>query len=666
MLLKEMKIREGLLILALTLFVGCLEIYGQADIMAWGNITGIHTPERFFEIQTDLRVYKKGWLGFTATAKEEQRPKFKRNGSTAEIKTQLESFTLVESIEDVAPGEVLVTVEAEKDSITMKEGLFFCVEFPVELYPDIKIDLGENAEKRNFEVPTDRKKWREWSRNRYEPIPTKQVIINSKTAQLVISSQDTSEVIVLKGFPRWGNPNTLILLRVASGEGEAGTKISKKFRIKITGERDENSARLVVDSQNPKQVFDGIGGNFRLQNPLHDPQVIDYCLENLNVAWSRVEMPWSLWHRDEDSDPLKVAESGYINDRVIKSMEMAQRLTLMDIPVVVSCWSAPEWATTGERSRGRKDDGTFGNPLNQDKTRVIVKSIVSYLVYLKREFGTEAAFFSFNESDLGINVRQTGEEHAKLIKDLGKAFAEADLGTRLLLGDNSDATTYSFTKPALNDSEALPHIGAVSFHSWRGCNDLTLTAWRDIADEANVPLIIGEGSLDAAAHQYPEIFLEFSYALREINQYVRILSICRPLTILQWQLTSDYSVMTGDGIYKTSGKMKPTQRFWILKQLGLTPQGSFHFPAKIDHEHISAAALGHIAKGIFTVHIVNQGAAREVMVEGLPDKVKSMKIYITDQNRNMASGKSVKVHNGKTTILIPSASYITLINDPGN
>ena len=105
--------------------------------------------------------------------------------------------------------------------------------------------------------------------------------------------------------------------------------------------------------------------------------------------------------------------------------------------------------------------------------------------------------FSFNESDLGIDVLHTPEEHNIFIKEFGAYMASQNLPTKLLLGDNSDATTFDFILPGLNDPETLPYIGAVSFHSWRGCDDETLRKWAGAAKQINVPLIVGEGSTDA-------------------------------------------------------------------------------------------------------------------------------------------------------------------------
>ena len=93
----------------------------------------------------------------------------------------------------------------------------------------------------------------------------------------------------------------------------------------------------------------------------------------------------------------------------------------------------------------------MGKPINPKKTRSIIKSLGDYFVYLKEAYGVEPKLFSFNESDLGINVRMTGQEHADFIKKLGAYLASKELTTKMLLGDNSNATTIDFIQPALED-----------------------------------------------------------------------------------------------------------------------------------------------------------------------------------------------------------------------
>src|SRR5690606_24247985 len=145
--------------------------------------------------------------------------------------------------------------------------------------------------------------------------------------------------------------------------------------------------------------------------------VIDYCLENLRVAWGRVEMPWNFWHPDENADPIEAAKEGKLNPRVDAAMKMAQRLTAIGMPVIMSAWSAPNWAILGDpRDAFRlRSKGIYGYQLNPEKTEKIYRSIGDYVEYLKNFYGVEAVAFSFNESDLGINVRHTGAEHAEFI-----------------------------------------------------------------------------------------------------------------------------------------------------------------------------------------------------------------------------------------------------------
>lgn len=260
-------------------------------------------------------------------------------------------------------------------------------------------------------------------------------------------------------------------------------------------------------------------------------------------------------------------------------------------------------------------------------------------------------------------MRQTAEEHRALIKGLGAYFKSKGLTTKMLLGDNSDATTYQFINPALNDPAALPYIGAISFHSWRGWDSETLMKWHEAALKINKPLIVGEGSIDASAFNYPTFFEEQKYTMEEINLYIRLLSICQPLTILQWQLTSDYSPLVGGGIFGNNEPLRPTQRFWNFKQLASTPAGLFAMNIKEDRPDITCAALGDNAKKMYAIHIVNNGADRNGSIQGLPLSIKSMSIYVTDKTQAVHKGETIQVSNGEAKFHLNAVSYTLLISE---
>ena len=379
-----------------------------------------------------------------------------------------------------------MVLTAKSDTVLPGASVYYCMELPSPRYGSVIVDNG-------------------W-----------EIQINGKGRTLKLSLKQKKNA-----FVRDENGNKVVYIPVMD-RVRRGSEKTLKFKISADGEINNTAANVSLDLQNPGRLFMGMGGNFRLQNPKNDPKVIDYCLQNMRVAYGRVEMPWQKWHPDETTDPIAEARKGNFDEHVRRSMEMAQRLQAKGMPVIVSCWFPPVWAIDGKPEDYKRKGGIQAYRLNPQKEKQIYKSLADYLVYLKQEYGVETVMFSFNESDLGIDVLFTAEEHARFIKGFGAYMAERGLSTTLLLGDNSDATTLSFLDAALNDKSVWQYIGAVFFHSWRGCDDATLKRWADISKKINKPLIVGEGSTDAAAWRYPEIFGESTFAFYEINLYVRL------------------------------------------------------------------------------------------------------------------------------------------------
>ncbi len=586
--------------------------FAQAELMPWGNLNGIRVDGQLMDFSTSLSVVGKGgWSDIRFSGKELQKPKFNRVGNVQTVNTEIGGIKFTETVTDLKQGTVSVTVMCEAKVDTNITGIYFGAR---------------------------------WNKTKY-------------------SGKNSFEIKPLdSGVNRSGNDKNLtqLFLPIHKGFFKKGMVYEKSFTISVSGEIDTAPVEISIDATIKGRPFAGVGGNFRLQNAGTDPQVIDYCLSNMRVAWGRVEMPWRDWHRNLETDPTAAAGEGKLDSHVEKSMQMAQRLNKIGMPVIVSAWSPPAWAIVGKPNNSPTPEGVWGNPLRQDKMQEIYKSITDYLLYLKTNYGTEATYFSFNESDIGINVRQTAEEHASLIKGLGSYFQSKGLKTKLLLGDNSDANTYEFIYPALYDAACRPYIGAISFHSWRGWETKTLQKWADAVKKINAELLVGEGSIDAAAWQYPAYFEEESYALEEINLYTRLLAICEPLSILQWQLTADYSPLTGGGIFGNTGPLKPTQRFWQLKQLANTKSGLRHIPAHANRADISVAALAGTGNS-YTIHIVNNSAGRKAKITGLPKGITKFKAFLTDRTRNMTSLANITAKDGKAVFNLDPRCYLTLV-----
>ncbi len=626
----------------------------QTEVMAWGNMTGIRVNGELMAFESSFRLAEPGWEHIHATGKERQAyPVYTRNDRQQTVATHIKKIRYEQVVTDTGTGRNNVSLTVRPDTTIQAEGTFFCIELPADRYADGSVSVNNTRLPLGGLHDGDPEKADRYRGTRIQ--------VNGTGRTLKLEFRSTATIFLCKET----TGNVVLYIGLMPGKTlTKGTTHQCQFSMEATGEIDNERVEIAIDRTQPGRLFDGLGGNFRLQNPRQDPKVINYCLENMRVAWGRVEMPWRNWQPYEYADPIADARSGKINERVSGAMKMAQRLQAMGMPVIVSAWFPPEWAILGNPANYANRGGVIAYQLDPRKKEKIYKSITDYLVYLKQEYGVEAAMYSFNESDLGIDVLFTPKEHAAFIKELGAYMASRGLSTKLLLGDNSDATTFDFIVPAMEDPETYPFIGAVSFHSWRGCDDATLRKWADASRRLNVPLIVGEGSTDAAAWRYPQIFGESTFALYEINLYMRICAICQPLSILQWQLTSDYSLLLGDGLFGTDGPLRRTQRYWNLKQLASTPGQSFALPFTCSKPQVNTAAFANIARGEYTIHMVNNGASRPAVVKGLPEKTADVKVYVTTSDKGMEEVRNVVLNRGTITFELPATSFATVIATP--
>ncbi len=625
--------------------------YGQAEFQPWGNLTGIRIQGELMKFESGIRVVGNQWSSASATGREQQSPSFKRVDSQQIVNTKIGSISFTEIVTDEGQGKVSVNIHFVSNTDTTIRGVFFCVSLPMQDYKQGTLSLTPEKSITILSLKPGLQG---------EPISYTADQLNFRAAQRQMNIKWTGKetILIIPGVK--SNQQLEVWMPLHTGKMLTGQSGEKTFTLTCTGQIDKKEIHLTMDTSHPGRAFAGLGGNFRIQNLKTDPDVIDYCLDHLRVAWGRVEMPWRFWQPEKNMDPMVLSREGHIDDHVLRAMLMAQKLQQKGIPIILTAWAPPAWAIIGKPHYSHTTGEPWGNPLNPDSLEAIYKSIADYVQYLQEQYGVNIRFFSFNESDLGIYVRQTGVQHDELIKGLGRYFESRGLQTKLLLGDNSDATTYSFIEPALSDPEARRYIGAVSFHSWRGWETPLLEQWTAASRQIDLPLIVGEGSIDAAAWAYPAIFLEQTYALQEINLYIRLMAICQPLSILQWQLTSDYSLLTGGGVFGQQGPLEPTQRFWNLKQLSSIPENMFHLQVTCDQAGVTCAALGNTVSSKYVLHLVNNGAGRKVIVSGIPARIKSFHIVSTSKTLSMQEGKPVNVVHGKIIFTLPAVAYTTL------
>jgi hypothetical protein len=596
------------------------------------------------EFESSFRVVESKWADMDFTGRERQSTQYSRTGEAQTVKSAVKRVSFEQVVEDKSKGTAVVTLSYQSDTARTVEGVYYCFSLPAKRYAagslllgSTRLSLADLATGSNSAGKS-----------------AKKIVIEATGRSIQIDLASSATAFVRKEA---GGDATLYI-QLLGAKLSKGQKGKQTLSIRASGSIDNAPVEVTVKRNEPGRLFAGFGGNFRLQNPTNDPQVISYCLDNMRVAFGRVEMPWGTWQPEEQGNPIADARAGKLNPRVDAAMKMAQRLAAKGMPVIISAWFPPQWALKPNQQRRR--GGVASLKLDDNKKQQIYKSMGDYLVYLKHAYGVEAYAFSFNESDLGIDVLHTGQEHADLIKEFGAHLASRGLSTRMLLGDNSDATTFDFIQPALNDPTTHKYIAAISFHSWRGCDDETLHKWAGASRQINVPLLIGEGSTDAAAWRYPQIFLEPTFALYEINLYIRIAAICQPLSILQWQLTADYSPLWGAGIFGSEGPLRPTQRYWNLKQLADTPENVFSLPFACNKEEVNCAVFGSEANGAYAVHLVNNGAARKAVIKGLPEGIKTIKAYATSGSLSRQDVTATKAADGSISLELPPAGFVSV------
>jgi hypothetical protein len=438
--------------------------------------------------------------------------------------------------------------------------------------------------------------------------------------------------------------NYSLVIPIGTGNLNPDAPFHIAFTLKASCDVDSAPVKLTVNPDRTGPGFLGIGGNFRLQSQA-DTAAIAYNLANLRLAWARLEMPLSSWQTTETADPAAGEPAGNVR----QAMELARTLAQKRIPMIVSDWSLPVWA--------RAETGGGAGPVAADKWPAMYKGITSYLAYMKKNYGAEPLLFSFNEADLGINVRLTPEDQDQVIKGLGAAFAAEGLATKLLLGDTAGAVPRgNYNEPSLADPEAMRYVGAIAFHCWNGGSDQVLAHWAEVAQRFKIPLMITEGGADPFVFRYRFVFLEPWYALDEINLYVRCLALCRPVSILQWQLTDDYSILAGG---RNGQPLQPAQRFFNLKQLNLTPPEAPSLDISSGRPRIAAAAYGDAARG-YAIHLVNTGTTRPLTLTGLPVSLTQLYPTITDATRGMKVLAPVPVAAGAAQFTLDCRSFVTL------
>ena len=327
-----------------------------------------------------------------------------------------------------------------------------------------------------------------------------------------------------------------------------------------------------MDPANPRYTFQGFGGNYCWDN--RSP-IAAYTLDHLKIAWARTAMKLVDWDKQRENPGPDLRAD----------FEIMQRLQKKGVPFVISVWSLPERFYIDPNE---KPPSAFARVIDPEKWDELLGLIGDYLLYAKREYDVEPDLFSFNEANIGINIGLSPEAHARAIERVGAYFQKLGLKTKLLLGDTAGPRdTHNFALAAASDPTAMDFIGAVAFHSWGGGSREQYSAWGDLAQWLNLPLLVTEMGVDPSAY-FTRAWDSYDYGLKEARMIQELLLSARPQALLFWQYTNDYALAR----VRADGSVEPAARFWLMKQFSdLTPPHSDALAVSSDQPSVLLTAF---------------------------------------------------------------------------
>jgi O-glycosyl hydrolase len=636
--------------------------FAQVECNGWGELRGIRVQGELVPFKTSIWAAQPGWKQIASTGHWQTRnEKYTHFGnqisSTGQIgfgfagKNTLSFRQIFSNAEDnTAQVDVQVTADADLHL----DGVYFILSVPTSVYGHgsgqlIGADPPHDAAV-SFATtrPSDDRHYIDGKASGARFVSPHQ--------QIELALPQSLDLVIQDNRAGQEDGDVAVLIPLITGDLKHGQAIHKTFSIKASSDIDKTPITVQIDPALRGSPSAGVGGDFvwGTQSP-----TTNFYLDNLHVTWARVGMPLQLWQPKENSDP-STQKLEDLPQEIRESLRISSELHRRNIPMIISVWNAPTWAYTPPPA-GQPIPPRPGGPIAPDKWDELAKCIGSYLLMFKQNVGVEPDLFSFNESNLGIQVKLSPTQHRDAIKKLGSYFESIGLKTKLLLGDVSEPRPVDFVNPTLDDPAAMKYVGAMSYHSWNGGTTQQLVGWHQQALRGKIPLLITEAGTDPEAHRYPTIFTEPWYAVNEAAMYVQCLELSQPLTMMHWELTPDYGF-----IRTTQVPTDPTQlpqRWWQFKQLAsLTPANSNILNCTSNNAEIIPAALANADQGVSVIHLVNTGPEREVTIAGLPADVKQLQCHLTDATHSMAEQPSIAAADGTVHLTLPSLSFVTLTN----
>jgi len=291
------------------------------------------------------------------------------------------------------------------------------------------------------------------------------------------------------------------------------------------------------------QKIISIGGNYCQANYTNHAwdAIGEVTLKEFRPSHVRLALP--LQHRGKDYASYKGEK---INEQpvVITLLEAMKR---MKEEFGVSNFTISVWQVPDELVEN--PDQSSKRIIKADKYDEVIDMITAFLVKAKKDYGVEADYFSFNESDGGYSVLLSPEATIRFFKMAGKRFRESGLKTKFLWADTPQTRgTVEFATMIAGDSTIWKYLGPLCFHSWwsERIPDGEFERIADLAKAWNKEVWCSELGFDAMAHRERGMNETWDYALRFAKISHRMFKYSQVSVSQYWTWQNNYAIMSAD------------------------------------------------------------------------------------------------------------------------
>ncbi|MGI6099882.1 MAG: hypothetical protein ACOYD3_09025 [Kiritimatiellia bacterium] len=477
---------------------------------------------------------------------------------------------------------------------------------------------------------------------------------NADATQGVSLGSDTPLRLLIQDGRRWG-PEFSVLATLHVGTPPPGRKLRRHFTLSALGKLPTPAPPGILTLDPDKHLgapLEGFGGNFcfSLQEP-----VAEQVRRRLRPRVARLRMhlddlrPPPPGSRDPHTDWLRMLA---LADRpwseLWYNLGLAETLHRDGTRLQISTWRVPEWIL----DHPPMHDQNHIAPAHYD---TLAGMVAAYLDYMRLTRGAVPETFSFNEPDWGANVIFTPEEYRDALLAINRALQRHGLETRLMIGDLSNAGSGNdYLAPVLTNETLMARAAGLSFHAWQAACEPDYEAWRTLADQTGLPLIVGEIGVD---HNWREVQLHgYDYALREMAHYLDVLRMARPQQVLYWEYGGSYALLPPE----TWRERHPESERLALQQhmVSLTPPGAAAIACHSPLKEVAAAAFAFPqgkAEG-YTLHVANFGTDAAMTITGLPPRIRRLNVFETSQGVCFSARRAITCKDGTASVTLPALS----------